>query len=216
MLLGCAGALDYAMHSAATLGKAADLARRYGGLFSDRLEVHCEIEGDRATLHVDVGSTARRPICDFAMSARFTNHVRESLSDVSGVECWFSYPEPRNRTEYERTFSPATLRFDARCCAFSFARERLDAPLATSDPLLHVLLCDHAESRARAGGNDLHRRARSSEMRARSPLHGRTRDGLPRNRAPTRLLPRRRVLSCVQAMDRTDATRVPPSVQTPE
>ena len=122
------------MHSAATLGKAADLARRYGRLFSDRLKVHCEVEGDRATVHVDVGSTAPRPICDFAMSAWFTNHVREPLRDVSGVECWFSYPEPRNRTEYERTFSPATLRFDARCCAFSFARERLDAPLATSDP----------------------------------------------------------------------------------
>ena len=143
MLLGRAGALDYAMRSAATLRKAADLARRYGRLFSDRLRVHWEIEGDRATVHVDVGSTAPRPVCDFAMSAWFTNHIREPLRDVSGVECWFSHPEPRNRTEYERTFSPATLRFDARCCAFSFAKERFDAPLATSDPVLHVLLCDH-------------------------------------------------------------------------
>ena len=95
MLLGRAGALDYAMHSAATLRKAADLARRYGRLFSDRLNVHCEIEADRATVHVDVGSNAPRPVCDFAMSAWFTNHVRGPLHDVSGVECWFSYPEPR-------------------------------------------------------------------------------------------------------------------------
>jgi AraC-like DNA-binding protein len=144
MPLGRAGPLAYAMHSAASLRQAADLARRYARLFSDRLEVHCEIEGGRAMVHVDVGPTAPRPIRDFAMSAWFTNHVREPLRDVSGVECWFSHPEPQDRTEYERTFSPATLRFDAPCCAFSFATERFDAPLASSDPVLHVLLCEHA------------------------------------------------------------------------
>jgi AraC-like DNA-binding protein len=144
MLLGRAGPLDYAMHSAASLRQAADVARRYARLFSDRLEVHCEIKGGRATVHVDVGATAPRPIRDFAMSAWFTNHVREPLRDVSGVECWFSHPEPPDRTEYERTFSPATLRFDAPSCAFSFATERFDAPLASSDPVLHVLLCEHA------------------------------------------------------------------------
>ncbi len=144
MPLGRAGALDYAMHSAGSLRRAAELARRYARLFSDCLEVRCEVEGDRAAIRIDVGSAAPKPIRDFAMGAWFTNHVREPLRDVSGVECWFSDPEPRDTTEYERTFSPATLRFNAPCCAFSFARERLDAPRASSDPDLHAILCDHA------------------------------------------------------------------------
>ena len=146
MLLGAAGALDYAMRSAASLRRAADLARRYARLFSDRLEVHSEIEGDRARVHLDVGSAAPRPVRDFAMSAWFVNHARECLRDASEVECWFPHPAPRDTSEYERTFSPATLRFDAPGCAFSFARERFDAPLASSDPELHVVLCEYAAS----------------------------------------------------------------------
>src|SRR5579862_8060355 len=60
MPLGRAGPLDYAMHSAASLRRAAELARRYARLFSDCLEVRCEVEGDRAAILIDVGSAAPR------------------------------------------------------------------------------------------------------------------------------------------------------------
>ena len=46
--------------------------------------------------------------------------------------------------EYERTFECATFRFDAEDYAFSFDRERLEAPRPLSDPALHVVLCAHA------------------------------------------------------------------------
>ncbi len=144
MLLGRAGALDYAMNSARTVRKSIAVARRYRRLFSDLLDIHCEVEGRRATVHVHGGPAAPEAVQDFAMSAWFTNHLREPLGDISRVECWFSHPRPPDTTEYERTFAPASLRFNAPRYAFSFDREYLDAPLASADAVLHVVLCEYA------------------------------------------------------------------------
>jgi AraC-like DNA-binding protein len=149
MILGRAGALDYTMHSAATVRQAIDMARRYARLFSDLLDVSTVVEGHRATIRIDVGPAAPRPIPDFAMSAWFTNHLVEALHDVPRLECWFSHAKPPETGEYERTFAPASLRFGAPCCGFAFAREYLDAPLPGADPVVHAVLRGHVESALR-------------------------------------------------------------------
>jgi AraC-like DNA-binding protein len=143
MPLGCAGALDYAMHSAATVREAIGVADRYTRLFSDLLNIHLEVQGERANVRIEVGLAAPRPVPDFTMSAWFTNHTRKPLPTAARLECWFAHPKPADTNEYERTFEPASLRFDAPCYGFAFGREYLDAPLATADPVLHAVLCEH-------------------------------------------------------------------------
>ncbi len=142
MPLGRAGALDYAMHSAATVREAIDVADRYVRLFSDLLSVHLETDGNRATVRVETGP-APRPVPDFTMSAWYTNHTIKALRETGRLECWFSHPKPADTNEYDRTFATATLRFNAPCYGFSFGREYLDAPLASADPVLHGVLCEH-------------------------------------------------------------------------
>lgn len=143
MPLGRAGALDYAMHSAATVRAAIEVADRYTRLFSDLLSVDLELDGDRATVRIETGMSPPRPVPDFTMSAWFANHASKPLQDASRLECWFSHPKPSDTSEYERTFEAATLRFNAPCYGFSFNREYLDAPLASADPVLHGVLCEH-------------------------------------------------------------------------
>ena len=84
-----------------------------------------------------------RAIVDFTMSAWYANHIRAPLADVPGVECWFSHARPVATDEYDRAFAPATLRFAAPAYGFVFDTEYLHIPLASSDPDLHVVLCDH-------------------------------------------------------------------------
>ena len=146
MLLGRAGALDYAMHSAATVRDAIDVGRQYARLFSDLLDISTVVEGHRATIRVDVGPGAPRPIHDFAMSAWFTNHLIEALHGVPRLECWFAHSRPQDMDEYERTFAPAALRFDAPCYGFAFASDCLHAPLPGADPVVHAVLCGHVDS----------------------------------------------------------------------
>jgi Arabinose-binding domain of AraC transcription regulator, N-term len=141
MSLGRGGALDYAMYSAATMRDAIALAHRYGRLFSDSLHVHHKVDGPRATVFIDLGPATPRVVSDFAMSAWFMHHIRLALGSSPRLECSFSYSEPMNTTEYERTFGPATLHFNARCCAFSFDSQYLDAPLPTAEPIVHAASC---------------------------------------------------------------------------
>jgi AraC-like DNA-binding protein len=147
MILGQAGALGYAMHSAANVRKAIEVGQRYSRLFSDLLEIQYEVEGDRAIVRVDVGPSAPRLMSDFAMSAWFKNHFREPLLADPHLECWFSHAKPADTAAYERAFAPATLRFGAPCCGFSFAREYLNAPLAGADPVLHSVFCEYVAAR---------------------------------------------------------------------
>ena len=149
LVFGQGGVLDYAMHSAATLGASTRVAHRFARLFSDVLDVYPRVEGHRAAVHIDIGPAVPRPVADFAMSAWFRNHISQQLRNVPRVECWFAHAEPEDRTAYERAFAPAVLRFGAPHYAFAFAREGLDTPLFGADPVLHDVLCEHATSTLR-------------------------------------------------------------------
>jgi AraC-like DNA-binding protein len=143
MPLGGAGGLSYAMHTASTIRESLELASRFGRLFSDSLEIRLEFEGGRTMLLMDLGLAPARPVADFTMSAWFTKHLRDPLGTCAGVECWFAHPKPADVSEYEETFGPATLRFDAPSYGFVFDSEYLNAPLPSADPILHAVLCEH-------------------------------------------------------------------------
>jgi AraC-like DNA-binding protein len=143
MLLGRAGPLDYAMRSAATLRQAIEVGGRYIRSFSDVLNVRLDLQDSRAVVQLEFRVPMPRAIVDFTMSAWYANHIRAPLADVPGVECWFSHSRPLATDEYDRAFAPATLRFAAPAYGFVFDREYLHTPLASSDPDLHVVLCEH-------------------------------------------------------------------------
>jgi AraC-like DNA-binding protein len=142
--VGRAGALEYAMNSAPTLRDALDVGARFAPLFCDTLRIRLDVEGTRVTIRFDTGVLSPRTIHDYAMALWYTNHTRLGLDDEgSKLECYFEHPKPPNTIEYERTFGQALLHFGARFHGFVFDRDYLDAPLATSDPELHIVLCEH-------------------------------------------------------------------------
>jgi AraC-like DNA-binding protein len=141
--LGRAGALDYVMHSARTVREAVEAGDRYIRTFSDVLNIRHEVEGDLAMIRVEMGAPVPRALVDFTTSAWYANHLRVPLGGARRLECWFSHAKPARTEEYERAFSPASLRFDAPFNAFVFNRELLDAPLPSADPTVHAVLCEH-------------------------------------------------------------------------
>ncbi len=142
--LGRGGALDYAMNSAATLRAAIELGARYTRLFSDSLRVSLDVQGSRAIVRLGTTVPAPRAVPDFAMAFWFTNHTRTPLGEAPKIDCFFEHEATSNTDEYDRTYGRgAALQFDAPFYGFSFDREYLDAPLPTSDPAVHVLLCEH-------------------------------------------------------------------------
>jgi AraC-like DNA-binding protein len=143
MLLGRAGALDYAMRSAATLRRAIEVGDRYVRAFSDVLRMRIEVKAARASLRLTFRGPMPRAIADFTMATLYENHLRAALADPWGLECWFGHLRPHETSQYERVFAPATLRFAAEGYGFAFDASLLDAPLDSSDPALHALLCDH-------------------------------------------------------------------------
>jgi len=142
MPLGRAGALDYAMRSAATLRGAVEVGDRYIRAFSDVLRLRLDVEEGRACVRMESSVPVPRAIIDFTMTAWFENHLRAVIG-AAGFECWFPFRRPARTDEYERHFAPGDLRFDAPAAAFVFDRGCLDAPLTTADPGVHAVLCEH-------------------------------------------------------------------------
>jgi AraC-like DNA-binding protein len=170
--LGGPGAVDYAMHTAATMREATDVAGRYGRLFSDIFTMQVEMLGTQAIVQVDHSEPVPRVVSDFAMSVWYTNHARAALRDAPGVECWFSHPRPASTTEYERTFAPHALRFNAPCTGVSMPREYLDAPLPGADPALHLVLCEHASVMLSQLSSRLPVTSRVRDMMMKELVHG--------------------------------------------
>jgi AraC-like DNA-binding protein len=142
MPLGCAGPLDYALRSAATLKQAIETAGRYSRLFNDALSIELVAKGGRAVVMFHSSEPLPRAICDFSMSAWCANHFQPVLADGPRVEAFFAHPQPDDTGEYDRAFAGMDLRFGAPFYGLAFDRAWLDAPLPAGDPRLHDLLCD--------------------------------------------------------------------------
>ena len=95
---------------------------------------HCSkfiarFQGGRATLHVDVGATAPRPIRDFSNGV--VHEPRQGAFRYVWASKRWSRILSRRTGPSTSARSPATLRFDAPSRAL-LVRHRVDAPLASS------------------------------------------------------------------------------------
>jgi AraC-like DNA-binding protein len=145
--VGSAGALEFAMRSANTLREAIALGQRYHAMLSDALVPRLELSADTALIRLDHSVTWARAIADFTMAAWYRNHVRMLASEPGSVECLFMHEAPDDLREYKLSFDNASLKFGAECYGFRLAAPLIDQPLASGDPLLHALHCEHLEGR---------------------------------------------------------------------
>jgi AraC-like DNA-binding protein len=145
LVLGDAGTLDFVVSSAPTVRDALEQASRYMRLLNDCLQVRLEIEGSAALVRLDQRMASPRAATDFLMGGFFCNHFRHWFRDrLPELTVLFKHAAPRDLSEYERTFAPAVLRFNAPAFAFRFDRLHLDRPLQGASANLHKVLVSHA------------------------------------------------------------------------
>ncbi|MET0343066.1 MAG: AraC family transcriptional regulator ligand-binding domain-containing protein [Polyangiales bacterium] len=140
---GETGAIDYVAASAATLADAIAVTARNFRLVNDAVSVSVLRNDD----HVLVRFDARVPwdpfMGEYLLSSIFTNHLRKQVGELSRVEVWFAHPEPNYRDEYQTTFAPSQVRFDAACYGFRLPVTELERPQRDADPHLHQVLRKH-------------------------------------------------------------------------
>jgi AraC-like DNA-binding protein len=143
MPFGRAGALTYAIHTAATLYDAIQVSARFAHLFCDGTSIHLDVEDHRARVRFGSTTHVPRAVADFSMSRWYFAHAKGPAGRGGGFECWFSWPKPANTTEYDRTFCQSDVRFGAPFDGLIFSRDCLDLPLLSADRALHAMLCEH-------------------------------------------------------------------------
>jgi AraC-like DNA-binding protein len=144
--IGDYGALEYVAGSAPNIGEALQVVGRYLPLVNDALEFTYRTEGEKAIVQLDSRVVLPRAAADFQSGAFHVacSFRRPSDPEVE-FEVLFTHARPERVDEYERTFAPGRLRFDAPFCGFVFDRRHLALPLHSADPKLHDLLRKHAE-----------------------------------------------------------------------
>jgi len=103
----------------------------------------------------------------------YRNHVRLLAAEVGSVECLFMHEAPDDLREYRLSFDHATLKFGADCYGFRLAASLVDQPLASGDPLLHALHCEHLEGRHSSMNGTPSAALRVRELLASELRHGR-------------------------------------------
>jgi AraC-like DNA-binding protein len=171
--LGCAGPLDYAMHSANSVRESLKVASRFASLYSDALDLALTIENGLAIIRLRNKLSAPRAITDFTVGAWFRNHLQVQIEPVSDVECWFSYPRPDDISVHSQVFGAAQLHFGATFDGFSFDAGFLDRPLASAVPLLHAVHCEHLEALGASLVEPLTTTLRVRQLIANALRHGR-------------------------------------------
>jgi AraC-like DNA-binding protein len=146
MPFGRAGALTYAIHSAANIRDAIQVAARYSHLFCDGTGIHFDVRGRQSFVRFSSITPLPRSVADFAMSRWYLSHMRGPVGQGNGLESWFSWSRPQSTAQYDRTFGQSSIRFDAPFDGFVFSSDCLDAPLPTADQALHAMLCEHLAS----------------------------------------------------------------------
>lgn len=140
--LGDGGALDYAMHAAATVQEALTTCARYIRLLNGALSVRLEVEESRAVVLLD--STTQLPTVaeDFLMCVMYRTHLRHLLPAGSRLECMFVRQEPERlqMAAYQQAFDGHPLRFSMQQRGFSFDAAVLSAPLPQADSKLYRIL----------------------------------------------------------------------------
>lgn len=140
------GALEYLARSAATWSEAAATVGRYMRLINDALRFSVQEEGERAFIHLDSVIPLPRAAADFQSAAFHISANHFWSEEPPTFEAWFMHAAPHDRTEYERTFPGAELRFDTPWSGFVVARSYLKLPMKSADPKLYELILKHAEA----------------------------------------------------------------------
>jgi AraC-like DNA-binding protein len=144
--VGEAGAVDYAVASAATGTEALEAAIRFAALVNDALEIRLEKKGSRVVVRLDNSVPLTRHGDDFQVGSLYAvfGTVWRSPIDAQ-LAVLIAHPAPEDITEYHRTFPGTRLVFGAAFNGFEFNESVLDAPLQHADANLHVLMLQHAE-----------------------------------------------------------------------
>lgn len=143
MPFGRAGALAYAIHSAANIRKGVEVAARYAHLFCDGASIHFDVGSRQSVVRFASTTPLPRSVADFAMSCWYRSHMSGPVGQGNGLETWFSWSKPQSTAQYDCTFSRTSIRFGAPFDGFVFSSDCLDAPLPTADRALHAMLCEH-------------------------------------------------------------------------
>jgi AraC-like DNA-binding protein len=144
--IGDHGVLDYAVSLASTVADAIACAARYMRLLTDAMDYLLEVDGARAMVHMRNKVQLPRASADFQASATHTVHLLHPAREIPGLEWWFSHPRPPDLTEYERTFSPARLRFSMPSFGYCFDKGYLDERLPRRDSKLHRVIRNHGDT----------------------------------------------------------------------
>lgn len=145
--IGDAGALDYAMNSAATVKEAIMAAIRYIHLINDGLDLHLDIDEEQGNAIVRFETQVVLPDAaeDFMLGAFYSRHIRNLIQDAAGLEIWFVHATPNETKEFDKVFSPAKIRFARPHSAFVFDKKYLEVSLKSADYKLHSVIRKHAD-----------------------------------------------------------------------
>lgn len=144
--LGDVGVLDYAISTASTVREALELAARYIHLVNDALDIRLELDGHRVLIRFNSQVELPRAAADFMVSSFYSAHFVHRLSGLPHLECCFSHAAPQDTSEYERTFTTASVRFGAPYCGFVFDKADLERRLENSNPDLHAVIRGYVET----------------------------------------------------------------------
>jgi AraC-like DNA-binding protein len=140
------GVIEYAASSAATWGEAIAAVGEYLRLVNDALRFSVVTEPARTLLQLESLVPLPRQSADFQSAAFHIGGSRFWPPNFEPTyEVWFTYPQPPDVTEYERTFRGGTLCFDAPFNGFSVPSEYLELPQHGADDNLHRLIRDYAD-----------------------------------------------------------------------
>jgi AraC-like DNA-binding protein len=137
--LGSYGLLDYAFHTAATLGDSLLLAQRYASVISEALKISVELAGGRVAVRFASRPCAPRALDDLLLSSWYRCHMLPHLGSGADITCHFSYSEPVSIQRHRLVFPGARLAFGAAFNGFTFESQALRNPLASADGSLHEI-----------------------------------------------------------------------------
>lgn len=136
--------LEYAAASCSTVRESLHTLARYIMVVNEGFEVRLTVEGPYAVLEFnDDRMPMGRTAIDFSLGSFYLRRMLWGVvapNDSIKCQVWFRYPHPVDTRVHDTLFNRAILVFGASRHGILFPADRLDLPMAQSDPVLHDLL----------------------------------------------------------------------------
>jgi AraC-like DNA-binding protein len=143
--LGDFEALEWVTMSAPTWRTATLAACRYARILNDVADYRLDACGDKQHLMLGSGVPLIRAAADFQLAAYYLAIQLRVPQEPENLEVWFKHEAPADLSSYHAIFRSAKLVFGAAFDGFVYGGDRLDEPLPSANPSLHVVLRDHAD-----------------------------------------------------------------------